>query len=144
MKQIAICENHLYQKAYTRGRRAAAKTICVYVLGDRRARALRAANPLKQAVNRVGISASKKIGGAVARNRAKRVIREAYRLTDAQIGIKKGYLVVIAARHAATETKMQDVMRDLQYCLRKLDMLTTNLGTHKQTDGRASAPRDDV
>ncbi len=125
MKQIAICENHLYQKAYTRGRRAAAKTICVYILGDKKARFLRAAHPMKQTVNRVGISASKKIGGAVARNRAKRVIREAYRLTDAQIGIKKGYLVVITARHAATVSKMQDVLRDLQFCLRKLDMLAS-------------------
>ena len=125
MKQIAICENHLYQKAYTRGRRAAAKTICVYILGDKKARFLRAAHPMKQTVNRVGISASKKIGGAVARNRAKRVIREAYRLTDAQIGIKKGYLVVITARHAATVSKMQDVLRVLQFCLRKLDMVSS-------------------
>ena len=123
MKQIAICENHLYQKAYARGRRAAAKTVCVYVLGDKNARALRAANPLKQTVNRVGISASKKIGGAVERNRAKRVIRRAYQLTDAQIGVKKGFLVVITARSAATECKMQDAQRDLQYCLRKLGML---------------------
>ena len=125
MKQIAICENHLYQKAYARGKRAAAKTLCVYVLGDKKARALRAANPLKQTVNRVGISASKKIGGAVERNRAKRVIRRAYQLTDAQIGVKKGYLVVITARQAATECKMQDAMRDLQYCLRRLGMLSS-------------------
>lgn len=129
MKQIAICENHLYQKAYTRGRRAAAKTVCVYILGDRKARALRAANPMKQAVNRVGISASKKIGGAVERNRAKRIIREAYRLTDAEIGVKKGYLVVITARHAATVSKMQDVLRDLQYCLRKVNMLAQQKNT---------------
>ena len=123
MKQIAICENHLYQKAYARGKRAAAKTLCVYVLGDKKARALRAANPLKQTVNRVGISASKKIGGAVERNRAKRVIRRAYQLTDAQIGVKKGFLVVITARQPATECKMQDAQRDLQYCLRRLGML---------------------
>ncbi len=141
MKQIAICENHLYQKAYARGRRAAAKTICVYILGDKKARALRAAHPMKQTVNRVGISASKKIGGAVARNRAKRVIREAYRLTDAQIGIKKGYLVVITARHAATVSKMQDVLRDLQYCLRKLDMLASS---DNNKNGRTSAKDSNV
>lgn len=124
MKEIAICENHLYRKAYADGRRAVSKTVAIYVLKDRRREALRKANPKKTVVNRVGISASKKIGGAVERNRAKRVIREAYRQTDTGIGIKKGYLVVIAAREAAATEKMQTVLSDLQYCLKKLDMLT--------------------
>ncbi|MBE6714994.1 MAG: ribonuclease P protein component [Ruminococcaceae bacterium] len=124
MKLRAISENHLYRKAYSGGRRAVSATIAVYVLRDKKAKALRSANPQKEAINRVGITASKKVGGAVERNRAKRVIREAYRLTEAGIGIKKGYLVVIAAREAATVSKMQDVMRDLQYCLKRLDLLS--------------------
>lgn len=123
MKQLAICENHLFRKAYARGKRAASRTVTVYVLKDRKSHALQKANPMKEKVNRVGISASKKIGGAVERNRAKRVIREAYRLTDAEIGLKKGFLVVICAREAATACKMQDVKRDMQYCLKKLDLL---------------------
>ena len=123
MKLTAIRENHLYRKAYQGGRRAAAKAVCVYVLRDRKSHVLKKAHPEKKFVNRVGIAASKKIGGAVERNRAKRVIREAYRQIDGSIGIKKGNLVVIAAREAATVYKMQDVMRDLQYCLRKLDLL---------------------
>ncbi len=123
MKQTAISENHLYRKAYQGGRRAAAASICVYVLRDKKANVLRKANPEKKQLNRVGIAASKKIGGAVERNRAKRVIREAYRLIEASIGIKKGNLVVIAARNPATVNKMQDVMRDLQSCLKRLDML---------------------
>ena len=93
------------------------------MLRDRKSNILKKANPEKKAINRVGIAASKKIGGAVERNRAKRVIREAYRLIDASIGVKKGYLVVIAARESATVVKMQDAMRDMQYCLRRLDML---------------------
>ena len=123
MKLCAIKENHLYRKTYQGGKRAAAATLCVYVLRDRKSNILKKANPEKKAINRVGIAASKKIGGAVERNRAKRVIREAYRLIDAGIGVKKGYLIVIAARESATVVKMQDAMRDMQYCLRRLDML---------------------
>ncbi|MCL1823532.1 MAG: ribonuclease P protein component [Oscillospiraceae bacterium] len=36
----------------------------------------------KRRVNRLGITASKKIGNAVKRNRARRIIREAYRLAE--------------------------------------------------------------
>ena len=123
MKLTAIRENHLYRKAYQGGRRAAAATLCVYILRDKKSNSLKKAHPEKKLINRVGIAASKKLGGAVQRNRAKRVIREAYRLIDAGIGIKKGNLIVIAARNPSTVSKMQDVMRDLQYCLRRLDML---------------------
>lgn len=131
MKLTAIRENHLYRKAYQSGRRAAARAVCVYILRDKKSNQLKKANPEKKTVNRVGIAASKKIGGAVERNRAKRVIREAYRLIDAGIGIKKGNLVVIAAREPSTVMKMQDVQRDLQYCLKRLDMLEGPTGQEK-------------
>lgn len=79
MKLFPITENHLYQKAYKKGERAPSRSVCVYVLRDRAAEKIRKANPMGEYLNRVGISASKKIGGAVQRNRAKRVVREAYR-----------------------------------------------------------------
>lgn len=123
MKLFALRENHLYQKAYAGGKRAGAKTITVYVLKDRHAARLKKENPQKQTLNRVGISASKKIGGAVQRNRAKRVIREAYRAVDKSFGIQKGYLIVLVAHQAATEVKMQDVYRDMQKCFARLEML---------------------
>lgn len=124
MKQKAICENHLFQKAYKNGKRTSSRSVCVYVLRDRRAGMLKKQNPQKKFLNRVGISASKKIGGAVLRNRAKRVVREAYRLIDAEQGVRKGWLIVIVCRECATVLKMQDVKRDLQYCLAKAGLLS--------------------
>lgn len=132
MKLIAIRENHLYSKAYKSSKKAFSSTVSIYVLKDRHSKRLRKENPLKRYINRVGISASKKIGGAVQRNRAKRIIREAYRRIDVQYGIKKGWLIVIAARHKATECKMQDVLHDMQYCLAKLDMLDREIDADKQ------------
>ena len=69
------------------------------------------------------------------RNRARRVVREAYRQIDGQIGVKRGYLIVISCRSAAAEMKMQYVRRDLEYCLRKLDMLQTKDEGPHETGG---------
>ena len=123
MKQLAIRENHLYQKAYKRGARVSCRSLCVYVLRDRMAQIIRKQNPQKKTMNRVGISASKKIGGAVERNRAKRVVREAYRLIEAESGVRKGWLIVIVCRKETTVFRMQDVKRDLQVCLSKAGLL---------------------
>jgi len=124
MKFTAIRENHLFVKAYRGGSRFTAPAFSLYVLKDRQAYRFRKARPDKQFINRIGISASKKIGGAVERNRAKRVIREALRQVMAERALKTGFLIVIAAREKATEVRMQDVKRDLQRALAKLEMVS--------------------
>lgn len=124
VKQFSIRENHLFRKTYKQGRKKGAATLVVYVLRDKSAALLKKQNPLKEKLNRVGISASKKIGGAVQRNRAKRVVREAYRMIDNETGIKKGFLIVIVPREKCTVCSMPEVKEDLYYCLREMNMLT--------------------
>ena len=130
MKFQAIRENHLFVKAYTGGRRAPAKSCTVYVLKDRQAKRYMRRRPDKQYINRIGITASKKIGGAVQRNRAKRVIREALRLIMQEYTLKTGHLIVIAARENATVCKMQDVKRDLQAALMRVSMIVPPEESH--------------
>lgn len=59
--------------------------------------------------NRIGISVSKKIGGAVERNRAKRVIRQAYRENEKKFPV--GYDIVVNARQGSTTCKSYHISK---------------------------------
>lgn len=123
MKCCAICENHLFNKAYAKGKKAVSGRIVLYVLTDRHAWLLKKQNPLKEKVNRVGITVSKKIGHAVVRNRAKRIIREAYRQLEKEVPVKKGFLVVIVARDAIKDAKTPDVYNELKKSAAKVGLI---------------------
>ena len=120
MKSIAIKEHHLYNKAYRKGRSYVGKLITVYVLKDYKAERLKKENPQKKYVNRVGLSVSKKLGGAVARNRAKRLIRAGF--DPIRDEISAGYLIVIGARTAILDKKSSQVAEELELAFRTLDL----------------------
>lgn len=123
MKYPAICEHHLYNKAYKQGKHFFGKYVCVYVLKDRMAKKLQRSHPERIIVNRLGLSVSKKIGGAVERNRAKRVIRAGYATVEQRL--KRGYLIVISARPDICGCKSQDIARELRFAFKKTEMIDT-------------------
>lgn len=123
MKFRAICENHLYVKAYNRGKRYVGKALAVYVLPDFRAEKIRRAHPLKKKINRLGLTTSKKLGGAVVRSRTRRILREAYRTVTRENQLKQGYLIVLCAREAATDMKSTELVPELQRAFDRLQMI---------------------
>ena len=124
MKNVAIKENHLYNKAYRRGKKSIGKYTALYVLRDLKAHRVMIENPEKKYLNRLGIAVSKKLGNAVTRNRAKRVIRESYRAIEKDLSV--GYLVVISARHDICSAKSTDVESELRVAFERLSMYRKN------------------
>jgi ribonuclease P protein component len=72
-----------FQKAYSQGTRVHGPLLTMFVLRNGR--------PL----SRLGVAATKRIGGAVVRNRAKRLIREVFRHSNAAPGFD---IVVVPKR----------------------------------------------
>ena len=122
MKFPAIKEHHLYNKAYRSGKRFFGRYICVYILKDLQARRLQREHPQRITVNRLGLSVSKKVGGAVKRNRAKRIIRAAYATLSHEL--VRGNLIVISAKPEINGQKSRDIARELRYALKKLEMFS--------------------
>jgi len=125
MKAVAVRENHLYQKAYAKGKKAVGRYTVVYVMKDLKAAALKRANPMKVSVNRVGLTVTKRIGGAVVRNRVKRILREGYRMCEKQLPLRRGRIVIIVARDAAVNAKSSDIYAEMQKQFAAVGMLDT-------------------
>ena len=122
MKLKAICENHLYSKAYSKGKRAVTSALAVYVLPDYAAKRLAKAHPQKTVMNRIGLTVSTKLGGAVVRSRCRRILREGLYAIQKEKELKRGFLIVIAARQAAVGMKSTDIEKQLDIAFTKLEM----------------------
>ena len=122
MKFTAITENHLYSKAYSKGKRAVTSALAVYVLPDYFAKRLAKAHPQKITVNRIGLTVSTKLGGAVVRSRVRRILRAGLSSLEKRRPLKRGFLIVIAARSAAVDLKSTDIERHLDTAFTKLGM----------------------
>ena len=91
---IPLTENHLFSRAYSKGKCEVTKLCAVYVLKNFKRNP--DGTPMK---TKLGITVNRKLGKACKRNRVKRLIREAYR--ENYRYIKDGYFIIIAARTAA-------------------------------------------
>lgn len=69
---------------------------------------------------RLGLTASRKVGNAVERNRARRLLREAARHSYPHI--VEGWDLVLVARRSIVDAQMQQVQQALVTLLRRADL----------------------
>ncbi len=109
-KLPVLTKNKEFQRVYTKGKYSATSFLVIYVLPNR----------LNE--TRIGITASKKVGKSVERNRMRRLIRENIRLLDQRLA--KGFDVVVIARKAEDYVNLHSIGKEMRYNLNKLDVLT--------------------
>lgn len=96
---ITLKLNKEFKRAYFRGKFKAHPLLVTYRIKNRLGKP------------RVGITTSKKIGGAVERNRARRLIQTAYGILLREGFIEGGYDYVFVARPQTAAVKMDEVLR---------------------------------
>ena len=105
----SLKQNHLFRRLYQKGKSASGHCLVVYCRK----------NGLPY--NRLGLTTGTKLGHAVVRNRIRRRIREAYRLSEHTY--LSGYDIVVVARHRAVDADYHEIAQCLQKQMDKLGLI---------------------
>lgn len=109
MKLKTVNQNREFLRAYKKGRSFVDSTVVMYVFKNR------------YGFLRFGITSSKKVGNAVKRNRARRVIRASVRALE--FDHSQGYDVILVARAKTAYVKQQVVESQLRILAEKAGLL---------------------
>ena len=95
---------------YNKGKTAASKYVAIYCMRNYKSE------------NRLGITVSAKLGGAVERNRIRRRLKEIYRLNEHSLLI--GYNIVIVARQRSRYAKWDELESSTLSLFKKLKLVS--------------------
>lgn len=117
MRYTPITRNQEFVRAYTRGKSYVHRYVVVYV------------NKNRARCTRVGLTASKKVGNAVKRNRARRVLRAALcQVLPQDVGAAD---IVVVARGCTPALKSTQLVPVLEQLLKKAGL---PVGERKEDD----------
>ena len=108
-RTVTLKENCDFRRLYGKGKSFQSPALVSYVLKNR------------AGICRVGITTSKKIGNAVERNRARRVIRVAY--SNLESKINGNYDIVFVARSKTKYIKSTDLTKIMFFQLKQAGVI---------------------
>lgn len=108
-RETTLKENYEFRRVYNKGKSGVSPFLVVY------------ARPNRSGKNRLGVTVSTKLGKAVVRNRARRRLRELFRLSQGQM--KQGYDVVLVARSRAVTASHHELSRAYRKLCEKLELM---------------------
>jgi len=104
----SLIKNYEFKRLYRKGKNAASKHVVVYSMKNGKTE------------NKLGITVSTKLGGAVTRNRIRRRLKEIYRLNENDL--LTGFNIVIIARVASRDAGWNELESSVLHLFRKLDL----------------------
>lgn len=108
-RAVTLKENYEFRRLYQKGASAVGNGMVLYCRKN------------KLGHNRTGFTVSVKLGHAVVRNRARRRLREVYRLNGDKL--RQGYDIILVGRSRTATAPWKDLNHTFLKLCRKLDLL---------------------
>ena len=106
---VTLKQNYEFRRLYQKGASSAGSSMVLYCRKN------------KLGHNRLGLTASVKLGHAVVRNRARRRLREVYRVNSGVL--KQGYDIILVARGKTVSTGWKELNDTFLRLCRKLELM---------------------
>ena len=106
---VTLKQNYEFRRLYQKGASSAGSCMVLYCRRN------------KLDHNRLGLTASVKLGHAVVRNRARRRLREVYRLNSSRLST--GWDIILVARSRTVTASWKELNDTFLRLCRKLDLL---------------------
>ena len=106
---VTLKQNYEFRRLYQKGASSAGSCMVLYCRKN------------KLDHNRLGLTASVKLGHAVVRNRARRRLREVYRVNSG--ALKQGYDIILVARGKTVSTGWKELNDTFLRLCRKLELM---------------------